>query len=49
MKGFEFRPMTDADDGRPFELLRQELHQLILTVWIEGRGCLIERSKRRIC
>ena len=28
MKGFEFGPMTDANDGRVFELLRQEPHQL---------------------
>ena len=32
MKGFEFRPMTDADDGRAFELPAQEFHQLIFTM-----------------
>jgi hypothetical protein len=47
MKGFEFGPMADADDGRSFELLRQELHQLILTLRIEGRRCLIEQDDIR--
>ena len=32
MKGLEFGPMTDANDGRVFELLRQEPHQLTLTL-----------------
>ena len=32
MKGFKFGPMTDANDGRVFELLRQESHQLTLTL-----------------
>ena len=32
MKGLEFGPMTDANDGRVFELLRQESHQLTLTL-----------------
>ena len=31
MKGFEFGPMTDANDGRVFELPRQERHQLTFT------------------
>ena len=31
MKGFELGPMTDANDGRVFELPRQERHQLTFT------------------
>ena len=32
MKGFEFGPMTDANDGRVFELPGQEPHQLTFTL-----------------
>jgi len=31
MKGLEFGPMTDANDGRVFELPGQERHQLTFT------------------
>ena len=42
MKAREFRAMTNADDGRLFELLEQELHQSILVRCVEGRGGFIE-------
>ena len=32
MKGFEFGPMTDANDGRVFELPGQKPHQLTFTL-----------------
>ena len=44
MKGFEFGPMTDANDGRVFELLGQELHQLTFTLRVERRGCFVQHD-----
>jgi hypothetical protein len=44
MKGFEFGPMTDANDGRLFELLGQKLHQPIFTLRVERRGCFVQQD-----
>ena len=44
MKAFEFGPMTDADYGRVFELLGQELHQLIFTLRVECRRCFVQHD-----
>jgi len=44
MEGFEFEPMTDANDGRVFELLGQKLHQPIFTLRVERRGGFVQHD-----
>src|SRR5258707_8977582 len=44
MKGFEFGPMTNANDDRVFELLGQQLHQLTFTLRVECRGCFVQHD-----
>src|SRR5262249_16519948 len=44
MKGFEFRPMTNANDGRMFELLGQQFHQLTFTLRVECGGCFVQHD-----
>jgi hypothetical protein len=40
MRGFQFRPVPDAD--RHVRLVREQLHELQLTVGVECRGCLVQ-------
>ena len=40
----ELRPMADADDRRCIELLRQQLHQLVLAFGVERRRGLVEHD-----
>jgi len=47
VEGFELGPMTDADDCRRRKLVREQSHQLVLTLWIERRGRLVEHDDVR--
>src|SRR5215471_20932661 len=44
MKGFEFRPMANANDGRMFELLGQQFHQLTFTLRVKCGGCFVQHD-----
>jgi hypothetical protein len=44
MKGFELGSMTDAYHRRFLELPGHKFHQLIATLWIKGRGCLVKHN-----
>ena len=44
VKGFELRPMADANDGRVGEPFVNQLHQLFLTSWIKCRGRFIHND-----
>src|SRR5262249_4936165 len=47
MKVGQLRAMTDADDGRVSELLRQQLHHSILAPGIESRSSFVEHDDIR--